>query len=387
MVDMSWPMALALGWLAGELGHRFLVLPRISSYGIVGFALGATQAGLLFYERDGTLALLAHIAFGLILFELGYRINLGWLRHNPWLGVTSLAEALGTFAAVFAVARGFHVPLVPALMLSALAMSTSPASVLRVANELHSAGQVTERMLHLTAFNCVLAIVTFKFVVGYWVLQNAGALQAAWASLVVLIASAGLGILFGIAVPALLRLLGGVERHATIAFAIAVIVLAAVTQTSRFSPILATLVFGLVARRRRVVLSQAQRNFGSLGDLLTVLLFVFAAATLDWRDALAGWKLGLAVVAVRLLVKTAATYLFAHASGISWRKGILTGVSLAPIAVFTILLLEQTRQLDTGLVEDMAAMAAIVLALEVLGPVVTQRALMWAGEARPSTER
>ena len=46
-----------------------------------------------------------------------------------------------------------------------------------------------------------------------------------------------------------------------------------------------------------------------------------------------------------------------------------------------ILLLEQTRHLGLGLIDELKAIMAMVLLLEVIGPVVTQRALIWAGEA------
>jgi Kef-type K+ transport system membrane component KefB len=276
---------------------------------------------------------------------------------------------------------------VPALLLAALAMATSPAAVLRVANELRGSGQVTERTLHLSAFNCVLAVLAFKAVVGYAMLAgDGGVFRALWSSVVVVLVSAGLGTLFGVAVPGLLRSVGSVGRNATVVFALTVVLLTALTHAFKFSPLLAALAFGLVARHRRVVLSQAQRNFGALGDLLTVLLFVFVAATLDWRQVAAGIELALAVVAARLLVKVAVTTAFARASGLSWRKGALTGVALMPLSVFAILLLEQTRHLGIGLVEQLAGVAAMVLLLEVLGPVATQWALRRAGEAQPGRE-
>jgi Kef-type K+ transport system membrane component KefB len=386
--DIAWPLALAVAWMAGEFGHRWLRLPRISSYGIVGFALAAGQGGILPNPAASPVALLADVAFGLILFELGYRINMGWVRSNPWLGASSLAESAATFIAVLIVCKSFSVPLVPSLLLASLAMATSPAAVLRVANELRSSGQTTERTLHLAAFNCVLAVVVFKFVVGYWVLEGTGGVfQAIWSSVVVLVVSAGLGALFGVAVPGLLRTLGGVERNATIVFALAVLLLMTITHAFRFSPLLAALAFGLVARHRRLVLSQAQRNFGALGDLMTLLLFVFVTATLDWRQIVSGFPLAMAVIAVRLLTKVAGTTAFAHLSGISWRKGMFTGLALMPLSVFAILLLEQTRHLGLDLMGDVAALAGIVLVLEVVGPLVTHWALIWAGEAPRRGER
>ncbi|OGS74921.1 MAG: sodium:proton antiporter [Gallionellales bacterium GWA2_55_18] len=385
--DLAWPFALAIAWIAGEFGHRWTGLPRISIYGLVGFLLADTQAGLLPRTDSVSIMLLANIAFGLILFELGYRINLRWLRTNPWLGVTSLVEAGGTFAAVYLVAQRFGMPFISSLLLSSLAMATSPAGVLRVVNEQRSSGQVTERILHLSAFNCVLTVFTFKVVVGLWVFQSTGdVLHALWNSLIVLLVSAAIGGLFGLAVPGLLKKLGNSGRDATVAFAIAVIILVALTHTLKFSPVPAALAFGLMARHRRVALSQAQQNFGALGNLLTVLLFVFMAATLEWPMVMAGAGLALALMAVRFAVKTAGVVAFARVSGITWRKGLLTGMALTPLSAFVILLLEQTRHLGIGLMDELAALAAITLLLEVIGPIVTQWALVLSKEVPDTTE-
>lgn len=388
LADLAWPLALAIAWVAGEFAQRWLRLPRISTYGIAGFLLAAAQGGLLANPSGRPIALLADVAFGLVLFELGYRINLGWLRANPWLGISSVAESAATFAIVFLASRAFGVSLVSTLLLSAIAIATSPAAVVRVVNELRSSGQVTERTLHLSAFDCVLAVVVFKFVVGYWVLEGSGGFfQAIWSSVVVLLVSAGLGALFGVAVPGLLRMLGGLERNATVVFALAVLLLTAVTYAFKFSPLLAALTFGLVARHRRLVLSQAQRNFGALGDLLTLFLFVFVTATLDWRQVLAGFPMAVTVIGLRLAAKVAGATLFAHLSGIPWRKGLLTGLALTPLSVFAILLLEQTRHLGLTPMDNLAALAGIVLVLEVIGPLLTHWALVWAGEAPRQGER
>jgi len=379
IAELAWPLALALAWVAGEFGHRWTGLPRISIYGLVGFVLANSQTGLL--PESASIALLANIAFGLILFELGYRINLRWLRSNHWLGVTSLTEALLTFFAVLKVAQVFGMSELSALLLASLAMATSPAAVLRVVNELRCSGQVSERILHLSAFNCVLAVFLFKVVLGLWVFHTTGdILHALWNSLIELLVSAALGGLFGVALAALLARFSRHEGDATVAFAIAVIILVALTTALKFSPLAAALAFGLMARHRRVALSQAEQNFGALGNLLTVLLFVFMASTLDWRAVLAGAWLGLLVLLVRFVVKTLSVAAFSYLSGISWRKGWLTGVALTPLSAFAILLLEQNRHLGIGLVDELAALAALTLVLEVVGPVVTQWALRRSGE-------
>lgn len=385
--ELAWPFVIALAWVIGEFGYRWTRLPRISIYGLIGFLLANAQIGFPLHTENDAILLLANVAFGLILFEFGYRIYLHWLRVNPWIGITGLVEAMVTFAAVYFVALWFGTSTMNALLLASLAMSTSPAGVLRVINEQRSSGQVTERILHLSALNCALAVFAFKVIVGFWVFQSSGNLwQASSNSLVVLLASAGLGGLFGVLVPAILRRLGNLAQDATAAFALAVILLVAVTHAAKLSPILAALTFGLMARHRRVALSQTQRNFGALGDILTVLLFVFAVSTLEWQRVVAGAGLGLALVAARFVTKTLATATFARVSGISWRKGALTGMALAPISVFVILILEQARYLGISLVDEMAPLATMTLLLEVIGPIITQRALIWAKETHDTTE-
>jgi Kef-type K+ transport system membrane component KefB len=382
LTSLAWPFAIVVAWLAGEFGQRWTGLPRISFYGLVGFALASPQVGVLPPPGADAISLLADVAFGLILFELGYRINLRWLRINPWIGVAGLVEALATFVAVYLIATSLHTGWLTSLMLASLAMATSPATVVRVINEQRSSGQVTERVLHLSAQNCVLAVFAFNVVVGFWIFRTSDDLgDALWNSLVSLAMSAFTGAVLGMAVPAVLRAIGNPRQDATVAFALAVILLVAIAYTAHLSPVVATLAFGLTARHRRIAFSQAQRNFGALGELLTVLLFVFAASTLDWRQVMGGGTLAVLVVAVRLLTKTLGVTAFAHLSGISWRKGALTGLALAPLSVFAILLIEHARQSGVHVVEELRAMAGVTMLLEVFGPVIIQRALVWAREA------
>jgi len=380
--SLSWPVAITLAWLAGEFGQRWTGLPRISFYGLVGFLLAAPQLGVLPSPEPGTALLLADVAFGLILFELGYRINLRWLRTNPWITVSGLAEALLTFLAVYYIARGFGVAVINAQMLASLSMATSPATVVRVINEQKSSGQVTERALHLCALNCVLAVFAFNVSVGLWIFRTSEDLgDALLNSLVVLAVSAFSGVVFGLVVPGVLRVLGKPAQDATVAFALAVILLVSVTYTLGLSPVVATLAFGLMARHRRIAFSQAQRNFGALGELLTVVLFVFAASTLDWQKIVAGGAMAVALVLARLLTKLLGVMAFAHLSGISWRKGALTGVALAPLSVFVILLIEHARHAGVQVVDELRAIAAVTMLLELFGPIILQRALVWAREA------
>jgi Kef-type K+ transport system membrane component KefB len=96
---------------------------------------------------------------------------------------------------------------------------------------------------------------------------------------------------------------------------------------------------------------------------------------------MAGGTLAVLLVAVRLVTKTVGVTAFAHLSGVSWRKGALTGLALAPLSVFVILLIEHARQTGVQVVEELSAMAGVTMLLEVFGPIIIQRALVWAREA------
>jgi Kef-type K+ transport system membrane component KefB len=386
--EVSWPIVLCLAWIAGEAGNRWLGLPRISSYGIVGFAMAAKQFGLLPVPSQSSVALLADFALGLCLFELGYRFNLGWLRANPWLLLTSFAESVGTFFIVWLLSRWMGMSAFSALLLSALAMSTSPVALLRAVSDLRAGGQVTERAIHLTTFNCTLAVFVFKALVGYSLLESSGGIPwALWNGLVAVFLSACIGGLFGWLVPMLQRLFGRLTRDTMLVLVMVVLLLTELMRGLMLSPVIGALAFGLMIRQRRVILPRAQQHFDVIGDLVTIFLFVFAAATLNWREVIAGAGIALAIIAARFIVKTAATTAFAYQGGISWRKGFLTGVAMMPFSVFAILLLEQTRTLIPDVPIEVSGFAAMALILEVLGPLASYFALVWAGETAIRKER
>lgn len=391
--ELAWSLVLILSWAAGEYVHRWLHVPRICIYGVVGFVCGAFQLGILPAGNNEMMLLLANIAFGLILFEVGYRINLRWFFINYWMGISGLVEAFLTFASVYGLLLLWKVDSTHALLMATLVMSTSPASVIRVINERRSSGQVTERITHLSALSCVLAALSFKAIVGLHVFQSSGSIwQAAYSSLAVLLISSLAGLCAGVFMPLMLRkVVRPVESMGgdggTLAFALSVILLVTLMHTLKASPIIAALVFGITARHRRVVLSPTRRNFGALGDLLSVLLFTFVASTLQWTHVQTGLGLAVCVIVVRLASKVVGIAAFAHVSGMTWKKGVLTGVAMTPISVFVILTLEQTRYLGIDLADELMMLAAVTLILEILGPLFTQLALRWAGECPDSKEK
>jgi Kef-type K+ transport system membrane component KefB len=192
----------------------------------------------------------------------------------------------------------------------------------------------------------------------------------------------------GFAMPRLLRGRWAASADgASVVFVLSVILLTTAAYGLKLSPLLAALTFGIVARERRVHLTHNQRNFGTAGDLLGVFLFVYIAAVLEWTDVVNGLLLGAVLVLVRGAAKTLVTVATARVSGITIKKGLMTGLALSPMSAFVVLLVAQTEMVKFDLATNtLAAMAGMVLILELLGPVVTQRALMAAREAQTPTD-
>lgn len=381
---VAWPVMLLAAWLAGEWVFSRWRVPRVCAYSAVGLVLASVGASRE-VASHGTLAFVANVALALTLFELGYRINPRWFRHNPWVLAAGIAQALLTFGAVFWVAGRFGVATDLRLVLAALCVVTSPAAVMRVTHELRSSGQVTERLLHLCALNCLIAVLLLKLVVGYWHLETSGNLgQAAFASVYVIVLSLVIGAGFGVIAPILNRLATG-SQGTTVTFAFLVLLLTGVAQSLHLSPLLAALALGVMARERRVMLSHAQRNFGALGDVLAVFLFVFIGSLLSWSDLPAALALGVTALAARTGVHMLVNVSLARASGTTFRKGALTGVALMPMSAFALLLLEESRLYGFDLArESLPVIVGLLVLLDVIGPLVTHRSLMWAGEAHPA---
>lgn len=385
--SMAWPLVLLIAWFLGERLHETWQVPRVSSYVAVGLLGSLVNLPGLTDAVPG-LPFLANVALSLVLFELGYRINLRWFRHNPWVMALGLVESALTFAAVYLASGWFDLATDTRLIFASLSVSASPAGIVRVANDLRSAGQVTERVLHLCAINCLVSVLAFNLVVGYWHLSTSGDLVlAAFGSVHVLVTSVAVGALLGVAAPWLLRAQRVQARDVTVVFALAVVLLTTMAYGLKLSPLLAALTFGIVARERRVHLTNAQRGFGTAGDLLTVFLFVYIASLLNWADVWTGMLLGLALIVVRTAIKVGCSVAAARLSGSTERKGLLTGLALTPMSAFAILLLEQSRLYGfEPAAHVLSSMAAMMLVLELFGPVVTQRALLAAHETHVTKE-
>jgi hypothetical protein len=111
---------------------------------------------------------------------------------------------------------------------------------------------------------------------------------------------------------------------------------------------------------------------------------VFVGSLLSWSGLLASLLLGIAVLLTRTASHTLVNLSLARVSGTTFRKGALTGLALMPMSAFALLLLEESRAYGFDLaIESLPVIIGLLILLEVMGPLATQRALVLAREAHP----
>lgn len=382
---LAWVAVLLLAALvAGEAARRWLRVSRILGYLAVGALLGPAVLGVVEAPTIARLRVFADIAVGLLLFELGQRADLGWLRRNPMLLVKSLLEALLTFLAVYASMRLFDLRPLTAAAAGVLAVSTSPAVVMTVIKDLRAQGQVTERVTLLTALNTAYAVVGLTLIFGWLHLES----ERPAATMMVL---HPLYLIFGSALLAMvlahatLFLLGLFGRRPAFQFSATVaVVLLTVTLASSLalSVPLALLLLGVFARAFDSERHFVSLRLGETAMLFIVLLFAMAGASLHFAGWMAALPVAAAFVLARFVAKLIPSLLLAQASHTTTRKASLVNFGLTPMSGLALLMLgDLTRQSPMLAAELGASMFLAITLLAFLGPLALEYALRKAGEA------
>ena len=388
------PPALAVAALAllaaalGEISARWLKLPRLLGYLAAGALFGAGDYVLQALNLEPlpapTLRYSLNFAAAIILFDLGQRVSFGWLRRNPALLGASVAESFLTFVAVFATMRWLDVSSLPAALIATISMSTSPAVALAVTRETRAQGQVTERVLLLTAMNSIYAVVLSALLLAWARLDTHGLLDDYLlhpAYLVVgSLAIAALGArLFHLFAAFVQR-----ERAAELILMLAVVsIVFAASSALRLSPLLALLACGAFVRAFDRGRRLASSDFGLVSALAAVLFFALSAATVDLGILASAGIPALALALVRSVCKVAAVGALAPWTGIVWRKGVHVGLGLLPMSAIALMLTHHVTRIHPQLgAEAGAVVLANVIVFQVVGALTLLAALRASGEAK-----
>jgi len=277
-----------------------------------------------------------------------------------------------------------HVPTIVALVLSAIAMATSPAMVIQLKTELRAEGQVTQRLLTLTALNSMYAVVVEKLVSG-WLHQEAygNVFATILQPLYLLVGSLILAFALARTCIFFYRRMNMQDEHSFVALFGLVLLAIAIAHLFKLSTILSLLAAGIIVKNMEARPQLWPQHFGTAGWLLTVILFVLTLTSFEWKDIGIGGLAALGLIIARLVGKLVGVLAFAKPSGLDWKQGVALGLSLSPMSALAYLLVDDTYTLYPNLDPSLRAiMMCSIVVLQIVGPWLVYRSLALVGERR-----
>ncbi len=375
-------LLLVVGLLIGEWLHAHLRWPKVIGYVLSGIVFGPSALGWISIEALAQARPIADAALGLLMMEVGRRLDLSWLHRNPELLRSTLADISLSFALIFAFAL-WLVGLSPAwaAATAAVTMASAPAVVLLTIEESRAQGQVTERIILHTAISSAASFIAFAFVLGVvhaelsedwlnavvhplWVVAGAVLIGGLGAWLALLIARAlpkrSLAQVFVLVASALLAV--GIARMLAVPVFLTLFLMGVL----------------LAARDRRQTLRYTDLPEGHW--LLAIVLFVIVGASLPWQEFT--WLAGLQALGL-LLVRAAA-----KAAALAWSGGslplpkrLLVGVGIQPLSATAVFMAYEIAGLYPEVGRSALALPLFAAAMmELLGPALCRLALGRSGE-------
>ncbi|MBV8605744.1 MAG: cation:proton antiporter [Pelomonas sp.] len=370
--------------LLGGAVHRLLGLPRVLGYGAVGMGFASLGFGSTDAVLSGTDRLVIDLAMGLLMFELGSRVSLRWLRVNNALLVASAAESLLGFGAAFAVLRHAGLDFDVALAGTPVLGASAGALIGRVAAETRANGQVTERMIVLGALNTLYAVLLSRLMIGGLYVGR----QDDWAQGIVLPlyafgGAAALAVLLSLLVGWVLRRFDLRDENSVLLLLGLLLLTITLARALNLSTLLVPLLAGVCLRNLSERPCIWPRHFGTAGAAPVLMLFVLIGAS--WSSAAlhaAGWTAALVLLG-RLVAKGVALLGLAHLSGIDARQGVALTLTQTPVAATTLVLLADLQTTHPQVAAQLAPIALAALAMmALLGPVLVHLGLRLAKELK-----
>jgi Kef-type K+ transport system membrane component KefB len=389
-LQFSYPLLFAVLLVAGMLGGemaRTARLPRIVGYVVVGMVFAPLAGAMTFEPLIDIGRIFVDLALGLVLFDLGRRMDLQWMKREWTLAATGLAESFFAFGAVFATLVWLDVNAVKAGIAAAIAMATSPAVVLLVVQDTKAEGQVTERALNLVALNSLLASIVTTILLASAHLESKVDIEIALLHPAYLFLGS---LALGAAVASVARLVArAVEKTKDLHFTlIAGMVVGAVGLAImlKLSVILALLAFGLFSRNDARSHDLLNVNLAPSSRLLYIVLFVITGASLPPSTLVAAGGAGLAIAAARFAGKFVAVLCLAPIGGLRMRQAAGLALALSPSSTFALLLIHDVSAQYPDFADVATMFLAAIFVMEFIGPIAVQFGLKLAGETAPDDD-
>jgi len=378
-----WSLLLAAAAASGHLVRRYMGLPKVVGYSIVGTVVGFAGFEGAIWPLQGISLFLLELGVAIVLFESGGRLPLRWFRHNPMVLVQSLLEATLTYFSVFWALHWLGIPDPVANPIALMAIVASPAVLSRVVIDTRASGPVTERAMTLATLNTFYALALGYAQAGLIERAPLGVLDKLSPVAVVLGMSFVVGALMALSLRSALRVMSPTSENTSILLLAIIAAGAALAAHFGGSAPLAALIGGVLLKALNPKPWAWPRQLGTAASLLTMLMFVLVsvvAAQADWSLPVA--SVVLTVIGVRAFAKIAGVAIANPGSGASWKQAFWVGCAMSPLSSIAMLITSAfvTASPLLGAMITQIALPAILL-MEVLGAVIATVAIHGAGES------
>ncbi|MBL8639852.1 MAG: peptidase [Alphaproteobacteria bacterium] len=379
-------MFMVCGVLGGLMAHKISWLPTITGFMVVGLAMGPEGAGVISGDIITQAGQLVQITLGLILYKLGSTIHPKEILKNPQILLISLIESAATFFAILAILLLFKFSLIISVLVAAIGISSSPAVLVHVANEMRAKGPVTENAKLFVALNNMLSFLVFTMALPFALYtKDAPIGDIVGIPFYRLFGGFVVGLACAALVTGLARLLTVKTFHYAFPLILGGIMLTLGLNTAfQVSFLFSCLVFGVMVRWLE---SPAQRlttmDFGYAEDIFFIILFVTAGASLHLQEL---WHMGFVALAFplgRCLAKYGTLFAAKKALGYTRAQASATGMLLMPMAGMAIGLLQTANSLVPSVGAQLAVLVfSAVAVLETIGPPIAKYAFKLCEEGR-----
>ena len=405
---ISLAIALVGGLMLSRLTKLFH-LPAVTAYLVAGLLLGPFCLGAIGIPGMGfntlaqteTLSIVTQTALGFIAFTIGNEFRLSQLKAMGSSAITiGILQAVITTVLVDVVLIAVHLcfpsvlSLPSAITLGAIASATAPAATLMVVRQYKANGPLTKLLLLVVAIDDAVGLLLFSISFGIATALSNGQISVLGVvvePLLEIILSLGLGAAMGWLLNWVEQFFHSRSKRMTISVAFVLLTVGLSMLKFHIGPVHCGFSLLLVCMMTGTVFCNICDTSEELMDRvdgwtmpLNILFFVISGAELDLNVLMQPVTILIGVIYI--IARSAGKY---FGSGISCRmthqsKPIVDnlGITLLPQAGVALgMALTASSLADGALVRNVILFS--VLVYELIGPALTKRSLLAAGEIQP----
>lgn len=402
---ISLSLALIFGLVMSRAAKLFN-LPAVTSYLIGGLLLGPYAIGAFGIPGIGFnsledlngLAIVTQVALGFIAFLIGNEFRVKDLKvMGRQAIIVGIAQAVITTLIVDAGIIVLHfafpelISLSSAIVLGAIAAATAPAATLMVVKQYKAKGPLTKLLLMVVAIDDAVGLIVFALSFGIATALESGAISLVSVLLepiLEILLSVILGAVLGWALNAMEIYFHSRSKRLSVAVAFVILTVGVASLEFEiagvkcgFSLLLACMILGAVFCNICEASEELMDRTDRWSSPVNILFFVLSGAELDLKIIANPMVLiiGLVYIALRSFGKIFGAFISAKATNCSKEIQEHLGITLLPQAGVALGMALQATALNDGAIVRNVILFS-VLVYELVGPNLTKRSLVKAGE-------